>query len=154
MSSKSHVDLLRVLETGQFNRVGGEELLQSDARVISATNCSVDEWIADGDFREDLYYRLNSIPIEVPPRRRRREDIPLLVEHCLEQFCTRRLRLAQCRSVLAQAIRSRWQLSATGWPCLLLKHRARTVASFKLFSGRSEQQGRKHQQVAHQGGEQ
>ena len=89
MSAKSQVDLLRVLETQQFRRVGGEQLLRSEARVISATNQSVLELIEDGSFREDLFYRLNIIPIEVPPLRERREDIPLLVEHFLEQFCAR-----------------------------------------------------------------
>ena len=89
MSAKSQVDLLRVLETRQFTRVGGEKLLHSDARIISATNRSVDELIEEGTFREDLFYRLNIIPIEVPPLRGRREDIPLLVEHFLDLFCKR-----------------------------------------------------------------
>lgn len=92
MSAKSQVDLLRVLESRRFRRVGGEQLLHSDSRVISATNRSVQELIEDGTFREDLYYRLNVIPIEVPPLRGRREDIPLLVEHFLEQFCVRHRR--------------------------------------------------------------
>ncbi len=89
MSAKSQVDLLRVLETRQFTRVGGEDLLHSDARIISATNRSVQELIDEGTFREDLFYRLNIIPIDVPPLRGRREDIPLLVEHFLEIFCKR-----------------------------------------------------------------
>ncbi|GAA5506181.1 sigma-54 dependent transcriptional regulator [Novipirellula caenicola] len=89
MSAKSQVDLLRVLESKQFTRVGGEQVLQTDARVVSATNRSVQDMIADGTFREDLFYRLNVIPIEVPPLRERREDIPLLVEHFLEHFCKR-----------------------------------------------------------------
>lgn len=92
MSSKSQVDLLRVLETRGFTRVGGEQLLHSDARVLSATNRPVQDLIDDGTFREDLYYRLNVIPIELPPLRGRREDIPLLVEHFLEHFCSRHRR--------------------------------------------------------------
>jgi DNA-binding NtrC family response regulator len=86
---KSQVDLLRVLETGCFTRVGGEQVLRSDARIISATNRNIQELVADGNFREDLYYRLNIIPIEVPPLRSRREDIPLLVKHFLDHFCVR-----------------------------------------------------------------
>ncbi|MCR9211698.1 MAG: sigma 54-interacting transcriptional regulator, partial [bacterium] len=83
------VDLLRVLESRRFTRVGGEKLLETDVRVVSATNKSVPELIQDGTFREDLYYRLNVIPIEVPSLRQRRDDIPLLIEHFLQHFCTR-----------------------------------------------------------------
>jgi len=86
---KSQVDLLRVLETGYFTRVGGEQVLRSDARIISATNRDIQELVAEGAFREDLYYRLNIIPIEVPPLRNRREDIPLLIKHFLDHFCSR-----------------------------------------------------------------
>ncbi len=67
MSAKSQVDLLRVLESKCFTRVGGEDVLQADARVVSATNRTVQDLISEGTFREDLYYRLNVIPIEVPP---------------------------------------------------------------------------------------
>jgi len=86
---KSQVDLLRVLETGQFTRVGGEEIHTSDARIVSATNRDIPQLVEEGSFREDLYYRLNIIPIEVPPLRQRREDIVLLVDHFLNYFCTR-----------------------------------------------------------------
>lgn len=90
--TKSQVDLLRVLETGQYARVGGEEMLQSDARIVSATNQEIPQLVEDGTFREDLYYRLNIVPIEVPPLRSRRDDIPLLVDHFLNHFCTRHRR--------------------------------------------------------------
>lgn len=89
---RSQVDLLRVLESGQFNRVGGEELLSSDVRIISATNKDVMQLIDGGTFREDLYYRLNIVPIHVPALRERRDDIPLLVEHFLKFFCRRHQR--------------------------------------------------------------
>ncbi len=92
MSPKSQVDLLRVLESRIFTRVGGEDQLQSDVRVVSATNKSVQTLIEEGIFREDLYYRLNVIPIQVPSLRQRREDIPLLVEHFLKLFCERHRR--------------------------------------------------------------
>lgn len=87
--AKSQVDLLRVLETGQFMRVGGEDLLESDARIVSATNKEVQHLTDDGTFRDDLYYRLNIVPIQIPALRERREDIPLLVEHFLNHFCHR-----------------------------------------------------------------
>lgn len=111
MSAKSQVDLLRVLETGEFNRIGGEARLQSDARIISATNRSVQDLIEEGTFREDLFYRLNIIPIEVPPLRRRREDIPLLVQHFLEHFCSRHRK--DLKSVTPEAMQI---LSSAPWP--------------------------------------
>lgn len=111
MSAKSQVDLLRVLETDEYTRVGGEERLISDARIISATNRSVLELIEEGSFREDLYYRLNVIPIELPPLRSRREDIPLLVEHFLDFFCTRHKR--PTKRVSPEAIQI---LAAAAWP--------------------------------------
>lgn len=90
--AKSQVDLLRVLETGEYARVGGEETLESDARIVSATNRDISQLVADNDFREDLFYRLNIVPIEVPPLRGRRDDIPLLVDHFLTHFCQRHRR--------------------------------------------------------------
>ncbi|MEZ6090340.1 MAG: sigma 54-interacting transcriptional regulator [Pirellulaceae bacterium] len=66
MSAKSQVDLLRVLESQRFTRVGGETVLHADARIVSATNRSMAELIEEGTFREDLYYRLNVIPIRDP----------------------------------------------------------------------------------------
>jgi len=90
--AKSQVDLLRVLETGQFVRVGGEETVDSDARIVSATNRDIPSLVEQGVFREDLFYRLNIVPIEVPPLRQRRDDIPLLVDHFLNHFCTRHRR--------------------------------------------------------------
>lgn len=111
MSSKSQIDLLRVLETGEYTRVGGEERLLSDARIVSATNRSTQNLIEEGSFREDLNYRLNVIPIELPPLRSRREDIPLLVEHFLEYFCTRHKRSGKRTSSEAMKI-----LVAAAWP--------------------------------------
>lgn len=111
MSAKSQIDLLRVLESRQLTRVGGEEVLQTDVRVLSATNKSMPELIDDGSFREDLYYRLNVVPIQVPSLRERREDIPLLVEHFLRHFCERHRR--ECRDVTTDAMRI---LVAAPWP--------------------------------------
>jgi two-component system response regulator AtoC len=78
--------LLRVLQTGQFERVGGDTTLQVDVRVLAATNRDLPARIAEGRFREDLFYRLNVVTIELPPLRQRREDIPLLAEHLLSKL--------------------------------------------------------------------
>jgi two-component system response regulator AtoC len=86
MSANVQVHLLRVLEEKEFNRVGGNEPIKVDVRVISATNRDMKEAIAKGQFREDLYYRLNVVNIELPPLRERTEDIPLLAEHFLKGF--------------------------------------------------------------------
>ncbi len=109
--AKSQVDLLRVLETARFTRVGGEELLSSDARIVSATNRDISQLVGDGRFREDLFYRLNIVPIQVPALRERREDIPLLVEHFLKHFCQRHNRPAKRVADDAMQV-----LIAAGWP--------------------------------------
>src|SRR5208282_4281544 len=75
--------LLRVLESGEFRRVGGEDALRADVRVIAATNRDLKSELEKGRFREDLYYRLNALAIELPSLRERVEDIPLLVHHFL-----------------------------------------------------------------------
>lgn len=109
--AKSQVDLLRVLETGQFARVGGEEQLESDARIVSATNKDIAQMIEEETFREDLYYRLNIVPIHVPALRKRREDIPLLVEHFLNHFCQRHRR--PNKQITSEAMH---RLTAASWP--------------------------------------
>ena len=86
MSANIQVHLLRVLEEKEFTRVGGNEPIKVDVRVISATNRDVKEAAVNGQFREDLYYRLNVVNIELPPLRERREDIPLLAQHFLKKF--------------------------------------------------------------------
>jgi len=86
MSAVMQVKLLRVLQERRFRRVGGLEELQADIRVIAATNQDLTKLIAEGRFREDLYYRINVIPIALPPLRDRLEDIPLLAEHFLVKY--------------------------------------------------------------------
>jgi two-component system response regulator PilR (NtrC family) len=86
MSPVMQVKLLRVLQERRFRRVGGLEELQADIRVITATNQDLTVAIAEGRFREDLFYRINVIPIALPPLRDRREDIPLLAEHFLAKY--------------------------------------------------------------------
>jgi two-component system response regulator AtoC len=88
MSANIQVHLLRVLEEKEFTRVGGNEPIRVDVRVISATNKDLRKAIEKQEFREDLYYRLNVINIELPPLRERKEDIPLLAEHFLNKFAT------------------------------------------------------------------
>lgn len=78
--------LLRFVETKRFRRVGGLKDLEVDVRIISATNKNLEQLIAEGKFREDLYYRINAVELEIPPLRERKEDIPLLVEFFLKRF--------------------------------------------------------------------
>jgi len=80
------VKLLRVLQENEFRRVGGTQAIQTDARVIAATNRRLEEAVASGSFREDLYYRFNVIRIDLPPLRSRREDIPILIDWFWEKF--------------------------------------------------------------------
>jgi len=81
--------LLRVLQEGEIQRVGGEQVIQVDVRVIAATNQVLEEQITAGTFREDLFYRLNVLPLHVPGLRARREDIPVLAEEFVQQFARR-----------------------------------------------------------------
>ena len=86
VSPHTQILLLRVLQDHRFERVGGEETLEVDVRVIAATNKNLTEEMKKGSFREDLYYRINVIPMFVPPLRERRDDIPLLALHFLNRF--------------------------------------------------------------------
>ncbi len=102
--------LLRVLQDGTFERVGGSEVIQADCRILAATNLNLAEAVAVGRFREDLYYRLNVVAIELPPLRERPEDIPLLVNHFLQRLQERRLPAKTCsRETLSR-------LTCFDWP--------------------------------------
>ncbi len=103
--------LLRVLQTGQFERVGGNETLQTDVRVLSATNRNLPALIAEQRFREDLFYRLNVVAIELPPLRDRRDDIPLLADHIVHRLA-RKYHWPQC----ALSPEARQQLLHYSWP--------------------------------------
>ncbi|HPT10400.1 MAG TPA: sigma-54 dependent transcriptional regulator [Bacteroidales bacterium] len=88
ISTKMQIELLRVLETKKFVRVGGNKEITSDFRVICATNKDLKSLVESGVFREDLYYRLNVLTINIPPLRERTDDIPLLVDYFIQKYCT------------------------------------------------------------------
>lgn len=111
LSLKSQVDFLHVLETKEFRRLGGTKLLKVDTRIIAATNRNLEEAVKQGDFREDLYYRLNVVPIRLPPLRDRADDIPLLVDQFLTECATQHHR--EAKDVSREAMRL---LRLYGWP--------------------------------------
>ncbi len=107
----TQIRLLRVLQERELERVGGEETIPVDVRIVAATNASVDSLRGDGTFREDLFYRLHVIPLTLPPLRERKEDIPLLVNHFIEKLAGRTASPARTASpgVLTR-------LACHGWP--------------------------------------
>ena len=111
MSPNLQVKLLRVLQSREFERIGGQKTLKVDIRVIAATNRDLKELVQSGKFREDLYYRLNVIPIRIPPLRERRSDIPMLVNHFIQEFGRKKKKPA-CR-VSPQVMR---RLTSYDWP--------------------------------------
>ncbi|OCC16191.1 transcriptional regulator, Fis family [Dissulfuribacter thermophilus] len=111
MSPDLQVKVLRVLQERCFERVGGIKEINIDIRVVAATNRDLEQAVKEGSFREDLYYRLNVIPIRVPPLRDRKEDIPLLCQHFIEHFSKRNGRA--CLRLDNRALRA---LMAYNWP--------------------------------------
>jgi two-component system nitrogen regulation response regulator NtrX len=111
LSAAAQAKILRVLQTGELQRVGSEATLRVDVRVLSGTHKDLRQLIADGRFREDLYYRLNVVPIRVPSLRERTEDIPLLVRFFVAQLCAK-------NNVREKAIDddALWELQHYRWP--------------------------------------
>jgi DNA-binding NtrC family response regulator len=129
MSAAPQMKLLRVLQEREFERVGDSHTTKVDVRVIAATNSDLGRLVAEGQFREDLFYRLNVIPVQLPPLRERKEDIPLLVQHFLNKFQAEALANADAgsggRSGVAPAARpvaltvsqeAMRRLMASAWP--------------------------------------
>jgi two-component system nitrogen regulation response regulator NtrX len=111
MSLMTQAKILRILQEHRFERVGGNQTIEVNVRVIAATNKDLGEEMAEGRFREDLYYRLNVIPFHVPPLRERADDIPLLTERFLDRFCTENS--VARKSLSPQALS---KLAAHNWP--------------------------------------
>ncbi len=111
MSLKTQAKVLRVLEEQRFHAVGSNEALEVDVRVIAATNKNLEKRIEEGSFREDLFFRLNVIPFEVPPLRQRVEDISVLIEYFMNYFCDRYGR--QQKTITSEALQ---QLQKYRWP--------------------------------------
>jgi DNA-binding NtrC family response regulator len=110
MSPALQAKLLRVLQEREFERVGDSHTIKIDVRVIAATHSDLKKMVADGAFREDLFYRLNVIPVELPPLRERREDIPLLAQHFLQKLAAETGRSV---TISQEALR---RLMAFRWP--------------------------------------
>ncbi len=89
MSLRVQTKVLRVLQDGEFQRVGGKDSIKVDVRIVAATNKNLQAMVEEGSFREDLYFRLNVLPIHLPPLRERASDVPLLAQHFIETYCQR-----------------------------------------------------------------
>jgi DNA-binding NtrC family response regulator len=111
MGMETQAKILRVLQDRRFMHLGGIQEIQVDVRIIAATNVELRQMVREGRFREDLFYRLNVITIELPPLRQRKEDIPLLVEHFLKKYAEENDR--PVRSITPEALRP---LMAYSWP--------------------------------------
>lgn len=111
ISEAMQIKLLRVLQEKEFERVGGEETIKGDFRVIAATNKDLKEMVDNKEFREDLYYRLNVIPINIPALRNRREDIPLLIDYFIEKYSAQmgKSKMKISNSALEKMINYKWK---------------------------------------------
>jgi two-component system, NtrC family, nitrogen regulation response regulator NtrX len=132
MSLSAQAKLLRVLQEGVVTRIGGSKSIQVDVRVLAATNKDLDAEIAEGHFREDLLYRLNVVPIDVPPLRERKEDIPALVAHFAEQLSASAG--VPGRKFAEDAVR---RLQARSWPGNIRELRNAVERALILASGKT-----------------
>ena len=122
MSANLQAKLLHVLQDGEFTRLGGRRPVRVDARVLATTNARLGEAVAAGRFREDLYFRLNVIRIEIPPLRERIEDVPLLCDHFLRRYAPRygsAVRAACPRSCCRRSCATTGRATCASWrtPC-------------------------------------
>lgn len=111
MSMELQAKLLRVLQERSFERIGGAQTIKVDVRIIAATNSNLAERVRDGLFREDLFYRLNVIPIIIQPLRERRDDIPLLVQHFTKKICD--IQVIELKNISQDAMK---RIMAFDWP--------------------------------------
>jgi DNA-binding NtrC family response regulator len=141
MSAGLQMKLLRVLQEREFERLGDTHSIKVDVRVVAATNSDLKKMVAAGEFREDLFYRLNVIPIELPPLRDRKEDIPLLVQHFLKKFSAPdpQTQSAEARgrtlTISQQAMRA---LMAYSWPGNVRQLENAIERAVALSGGRSQ----------------
>ena len=126
LSADAQAKLLRTLETGELQRLGAESSQRVDVRIVSATNRRLEDAVADGEFREDLFFRLNVFPIRLPPLRERLEDLPALVAHLAE-----RVRPRQATAFTAGALEA---LAGYGWPGNV-RELANLVERLSILSG-------------------
>jgi DNA-binding NtrC family response regulator len=133
MSMSLQMKLLRVLQEREFERVGDSHTVKVDVRVIAATNADLDKMVADATFREDLYYRLNVIPMRLPPLRDRKEDIPLLAQHFLQKYAAELDRPAMTLSQTAMRA-----LMAYSWPGNIRQLENAIERAVALSGGRSQ----------------
>ncbi|HEU5040062.1 MAG TPA: sigma 54-interacting transcriptional regulator, partial [Gemmatimonadales bacterium] len=126
LSAEAQAKLLRTLETGELQRIGAEGTVRVDVRVVAATNRRLDEEVAAGHFREDLYFRLNVFPIHIPPLRERLEDLPALVAHLAE-----RARPRHAAEFSPQALEV---MASYGWPGNV-RELANLVERLSILSG-------------------
>ena len=130
MSVALQMKVLRALQEREFERVGDNQTIKVDVRVIAATNTDLSRMVAEGTFREDLYYRLNVIPFELPPLRERRDDIPILVKHFLDKFAP-----GAAMHVSQSAMRA---LMAYQWPGNVRQLENAVERAVALSAGRQE----------------
>ena len=109
--------LLRVLQEGEFERVGGSKTVKVDTRIIAATHKDLIAGVKDGWFREDLFYRLNVVPITVPPLRKRRDDIFPLIDHFIAKYALENSRAIHGISQHCRQVLLCWGLSCLRWGC-------------------------------------
>ena len=135
MSAALQAKLLRVLQAREFERVGDAQTIKVDVRVIAATNSDLKKMVEENQFREDLYYRLNVIPVRVPPLRERRADVPLLAQHFLDRLAKTSVP-PRGRVTLAQDAQQ--SLMAFGWPGNVRQLENVMERTFAMSAGRSQ----------------